>query len=463
MKFNIDKKIKQLLLVLVFILPFNFAYILNFDNIQNFQFFSESLKYSIYFFDILFVLIIVLWLYRKYQTKKLLNFLKFNGILLAIIAYFIWNSVSISANTTSSIYVSGRLIEVMIFFLIFIDLIKTKKFFNQATYLIFISGAIQSTIAFLQFVFQKSLGLKYLGESVLSSQLLGVAKLEAHGEKFIRSYGTFPHPNVLGAFLLLSLMAGLYFISNNNFKIPFSLPVKLKKLKLTNKTQILSGKLHFFLGLIIILAGIISSFSRSIWLITFILSLILTLRYSKYLLTKKSLFKSRFKYIVPIVIILATLIFGFHKFIPARLCPDDCQDQSATLRTEYSNFCKKEVLRNNYWTGVGIGQFPIIFKTLNPGDLPAYNIQPVHNLYLLAWSEIGLIGLILLALFITKNFKAFKFSKKTELFSLLIIGFLLLGFFDHYFWSLPQGQFILWLALALLATSGKINGNTTFK
>jgi hypothetical protein len=36
-----------------------------------------------------------------------------------------------------------------------------------------------------------------------------------------------------------------------------------------------------------------------------------------------------------------------------------------------------------------------------------------------------------------------------NLFYSLFLGFLLLGLFDHYFWTLLQGQIIFWLALAL--------------
>ena len=153
--------------------------------------------------------------------------------------------------------------------------------------------------------------------------------------------------------------------------------------------------------------------------------------------------------------LLAILSVGFYKFIPTRLCLGNCQDQSLALRNQYADFSRKEILRNNCWTGIGVGQFPIIFNTLNPQNLPEYYIQPVHNFYLLAWSEIGLLGIILVIFFLTRNIPKKSFQKN-ELFTSFIAGFLLLGFFDHYFGSLPQGQFIFWLALALLITSGKI-------
>lgn len=452
MKLNIKKTIKRLLLILVFVLPFNFRYILNFTDTQNLNFFSENLKYSLYLFDILFLIIFFCWLPQKLKTK---NFFKTNWPLFLLAFYLLWNSLVVSANPIPSLYNSLRLLEVLIFFLIFIDTAKTKDFFQKTIYLIFLSGVIQSIIALLQFIFQKSLHLKYLGESVLSPQILGVAKLEVQGEKFIRGYGTLPHPNLLGAFLLLSLIAGLYFALNKNFKIPFSIPVKFKKLKLKTADKTKIKKVHFIEGLVLILGGILITFSRSIWLMTALLGLYLTI---KYFWANRPNLKRLFqkKYIFPVLILLAILLIGFYKFIPARLCPGNCQDQSLTLRNQYADFSKKEILHNNYWTGIGAGQFPVIFNTLNPQNLPKYHIQPVHNFYLLAWSEIGLLGIILIIFFLTRNISK-KIIFRNKLFALLITDFLLLGFFDHYFWSLPQGQFIFWLALALLIISSRIN------
>jgi len=449
MKLNLEKIAKTLLLTLIFVLPFNFHYIFNFSATQDLLFFKENLQYSLYFFDLLFLIIFPIWLFKKLKTP---NFLKSNLLFIGLIVYLLGNSFFISSDFSTSLYNSLRLIEVLFFFLIFIDLAKNKKFFNQTVYLIFLAEVIQAILALFQFIFQKSLGLKFLGESILNPQTLGVAKLELHGEKFIRGYGTFPHPNLLGAFLFLALICGLSFILKNNFKIPFSLPDKFKKLNLTPKIKFLTGKIHFQAGLFLILTGIIITFSRSVWLITALLG---TALFFQLLFTKKYRFKSVFKSVFPILIILMFLLFSFAKFIPARLCFENCQDQSATLRQNYSQFSQK-IIDNNFLTGIGPGQFVPIFKKINPQNLPDWNLQPVHNIYLLAWGEIGLIGFLLLFFFILKNSSFSKINSQNQLFLFLIIGFLLLGFFDHYFWTLPQGQFIFWLSLALFTTSGKI-------
>jgi hypothetical protein len=69
-----------------------------------------------------------------------------------------------------------------------------------------ISAFFQSLVAILQFIWQKSLGLTFLKESAFSVYDPGVAKVLINGDVFVRSYGFFPHPNVLGGFLAVSLL-----------------------------------------------------------------------------------------------------------------------------------------------------------------------------------------------------------------------------------------------------------------
>jgi len=83
--------------------------------------------------------------------------------------------------------------------------------------------------------------------------------------------------------------------------------------------------------------------------------------------------------------------------------------------------------------------------------------QPVHNVFSLIWSELGLIGLIIFVSFILTVLKTFKsipnrnpiFYIKT-VFRGLLIAFLIMMLFDHYFWDIQQGQALFWMILALV-------------
>jgi hypothetical protein len=64
----------------------------------------------------------------------------------------------------------------------------------------------------VQFALQRSAGLPAWLEQPLDPLVRGVSVIEASGRRWLRAYGTFSHPNTLGAYLCLSLLigAGLY-------------------------------------------------------------------------------------------------------------------------------------------------------------------------------------------------------------------------------------------------------------
>ncbi|MDO8610997.1 MAG: hypothetical protein Q7R95_10740, partial [bacterium] len=85
-------------------------------------------------------------------------------------------------------------------------------FLNNVFLIMIGTGIIQSAIGIWQFIIQKSIGTLWLKESLISPEIVGVAKIVFNGEKYIRAYGLFPHPNILGGFLILSIILTiLYF------------------------------------------------------------------------------------------------------------------------------------------------------------------------------------------------------------------------------------------------------------
>ena len=68
-----------------------------------------------------------------------------------------------------------------------------------------------SVLSLLQFIFQRNIfGYWFLGEPLLSPSLPNIASASFFGREVIRSYGTFPHPNVLGGVLSVFLVWFLF-------------------------------------------------------------------------------------------------------------------------------------------------------------------------------------------------------------------------------------------------------------
>ena len=297
-----------------------------------------------------------------------------------------------------------------------------------------------------------------MGESHLSPYFLGVAKLEIADEKFIRAYGTFPHPNILGAFLILSSICGLWILCGS---------YACCHPRQQSGDPGFKNKIPLAFGNFLILTGIFLSFSRSVWLTTFliILSLLIVNRkkiaetFSKLLPFKKIFF---------IVLLVLVTFFAFSITLPRLHLKNCLNDQSYNLRKIY-NQASFKIIHENPLLGVGPGNFTLALQkkveTRLIASLQHWEIQPVHNLYLLITSEIGLIGLMVFIFFILKLFSIHPFysttnRKKMEiqhnLFAFSFLAYLFLGFFDHYFWTLPQGQMFFWLCLAFFSSSSRI-------
>ena len=129
-----------------------------------------------------------------------------------------------------------------------------------------------------------------------------------------------------------------------------------------------------------------------------------------------------------------------------------------------------DTISQNYsqlFFGVGIGNFVNHYMQFIPGLAP-YLYQPVHNIFILIASEVGVLGyvafIVFLAALLWKSIKRLLPSITIQdahdreylvyVFVLLCVMcfVLLIGMYDHYFWTLQQGGLMFWIALGLLET-----------
>jgi len=150
---------------------------------------------------------------------------------------------------------------------------------------------------------------------------------------------------------------------------------------------------------------------------------------------------------------------GWAIFPRATLSRDE---PSVNYRVLYNNIGRDIVLQNPL--GVGIGN-QIFFSEENNlyGKYRIYdNIdwQPIHNLYLLITSELGVFGIIS---FLYLIFVATPVFFKKQLFVFLksppyyfwfgvvtLSSLLVFGLFDHFLWTLESGKLMLWLVLGII-------------
>jgi hypothetical protein len=287
-----------------------------------------------------------------------------------------------------------------------------RRVLNSGITIFLINVLIQGPLGIIQFKRGTSLGLGFLGESKVVSGMMGSSFVELSGQVFLRAYGTFPHPNILGGFLLLAMFLGIYLYKGK----------KIKGILLITLSS-------FFM---------VFTFSR----ITLLLAIVVIFAFlSKEFLFRKS--KSLWSFS------LSPLLF-LERF--QNLFNSGDRSWSERLDLVKASF---KVIKENWLLGTGGGNFVKGMEGFVPrtsrGILLA---QPVHNIFLLYMSEFGILGFIII--FYVLFYEIIKNLKKISMYGgLILFVIVVIGVFDHYLFSLPQGMVIFFSFLFLLLFSLK--------
>jgi O-antigen ligase len=102
----------------------------------------------------------------------------------------------------------------------------------------------------------------------------------------------------------------------------------------------------------------------------------------------------------------------------------------------------QSIIKSHFLTGVGLNNYTVVLQKNEPNQ-SAWYYQPVHDVGLLTWAELGIIGLLLFIMIIISAFR----HRSQYWLALLVI--LLLGCFDHYFRSMYFGIMLWWLIIGV--------------
>ncbi|GBD09932.1 hypothetical protein HRbin22_02194 [Candidatus Thermoflexus japonica] len=269
---------------------------------------------------------------------------------------------------------------------------------------------LQSSVAVLEILaqstaFLRPLPLEWPGQ--LDPSIPGAAVIELpEGRRWLRAYGTLPHPNLLGLYLL-GLMAG-----------PATWGVQ------PNPWSFIGG-----LGLGLGAFGIGLSFSRAAWL-GCIASFIGLLR-TPQLSPRRRL-----------LLLLAGAIGGL---AVAWLFPS----QTITRLTGRGSALELRSVRERQWLmeqawrqitshpllGTGAGTFPLALREAIP---PGYRAEPVHHVGALILTELGLpgvgFGLVMLWAFLRERRR--REDPEAWALTAFLIGLLIASMLDHPLWTM---------------------------
>jgi O-antigen ligase len=419
------------LYLLAFFLPWQTRYFLRRGEISGG--YSEYATISLYAIDAMVIILFIFFVYDKFFIK--FNFFKHHRIFWLLIAgleLFIFISLFFASDKILALYHYGvSLIGVCLFWL----LIEAR--FEKTKLLGFFLGGIflQAALGIWQFFNQKMFAAKYLGIAWHNAGNLGDSVVMDAAGRWLRAYGGMDHPNILGGLLVI----GLWLLVKN--KDNFSLLKIFIKTSNKKTVKLLELAIFYFVFFIFITA-LFFSFSRTAWfalIVGFIFYFFFAL-FAKKMLRWKNI-------ILPAAIMFLFLGYCFHGLVLARF-DRSVYTENISLDERIIYLAQAKELINHHWLwGAGLGNYAVACSTAQfqncRAGLPAWSYQPVHNVFLLVWAEIGIGGLLFFSGLFVYAFVKFWKNKKYEEF-ILFFTLIILMQFDHWLWSLHFGVIFFW-------------------
>lgn len=383
------ESINNLFLILfLFLLPTQFGkhFFLPFSYLSGVR--VDYLAPTMYATDILVLILVVL------NFRIILKFLKNKFVLASLVLLLV--NIFFALSKEISMYRYIKILELMGVFAIFYTTKIEEKYF---VYPIFAGSVFQLLLASLQLIYKKSLqGIFYFfGERYITLSMPDIAKTSLNGVEILRAYGTFSHPNSLAGFYLL-LYA--FFLFSKRIT-----------------SNVLKGSLLLIFTLLIFF-----TFSK-IAIATFIFINILY-----FLSNRKKIECLMCEFSKFFLVFILSLIFITTSHDPLSY------EKRLTLMNQ-----AVVMIQNFPWTGVGLGNFLVAQNKLVTKFL-FYTFQPVHNIFLLFLTEVGIIvGLIIIYLLTLEFWR----RRKNPVLLTCLLVIVITGLFDHYWLTLQQNWLLL--------------------
>lgn len=357
------------------------------------------------------------------------NYLKktfYNKSYIILFLLLLLMGVAGSAQPIAGFYGILKMTELWLFGRIASGIVAVKNNFRFMLLVFAGSMLLQAAIAITQFLKQGSIGgiFYYLGERTFNSLTPGIANVALDHTLILRPYGTLPHPNVLGGYLLIGLIL------------------------LLKNTPLFKNKQKIFLVLVIFVSMIAMflSMSRTALLTGFIVLL--------FSIAKTFFLRQQFtinKNYLQLVFIFLTSLIIIYTYPPLafRYFHTDWSGEAVVVRAKLIKTALM-MFADHPLLGVGLNNFLVKLPEYNQlHDIP---LQPVHNVYLLIAVETGVMGFLIFSWLLYRLFTRVQNSSAliSDGIQEVFLALLLLGFNDHYLWTLQQGRLLLTFSIILI-------------
>ncbi len=392
-------------------------------------------RIALYGIDILLVSLLALLVVFRFKNKtESTGKIDWPWLFLCVFDIGLFVSIFFAPDKTLAVYkYVVFLLGVGLFWMSSLKIIQRTR----ALMALWMAAILQSFLALWQFLSQNAFASKWLGMAAHNGGQPGASVVEfvnADGkiERWLRAYGSFDHPNVLGGFLAVSLL--------------FLLADVLKYKRWKGKVSDWGFVLRIF-SLTVIFIGLLLTFSRSAFLAFAVGSLVVAISFLR------SGIAGRFSRLAKIFVLMS-LVFGMifisykDLFLTRTSTEQRLEAKSIDERSLYWQDGVK-IAKDEWLVGAGIGNFTKESESMNK-DRVFWQWQPVHNVFLLVLAEGGVLsfsGFIWFWLFILYlNFRKNNFINLSVWLSLSIMMLV-----DHYYWSLHVGLLFLFLISGIVA------------
>lgn len=425
---------KYLFFALVLFLPANLGKHFVFNWSYSAVFLIDYLIPTVYVQDILIVAILVLWGLDLYFTQSAVISSAFQrsgtfpmpakktpfpiNFSLIMFVFTVGLSVISAVSIYPAVYFFIRLVlYISLFFYVQFNFDFEKEFPQIIKYFAG-STLFISILGLLQWFKQGSVFNNYyvLGEQPYSFSTKDITLDNFLGVSRVPSYSLFRHPNIFAGFLCIVLV----------WILDSGLNAGERRHKILYLSTFLLGSVALFFTL--------SQFTYFV----FGFSLVV------YCATKLRTPLSKIFLVFSLLLCFALLLLPL----------TEIRDNISLFRRENFLEASYKIIENNFWFGVGPNNNVTQLITYLGYDSEYRFVQPVHNIFILIFTESGFFAFGFFLAFLACLFLATlrKFDRYNRLFYISLSQIALLGSFDHYFLSIHQTLLLFLLTCAFCVT-----------
>lgn len=370
----------------------------------------EAGRWSVYLSWLPILIVIAMnarWLWTRGKQRPGI------AVLIGFLSAFVFFTIFFSVYRPAAIqwWVEGFFLGV--FSVVLMARVAREKLIAWIVYAIFphaLLGVLQSIVQFVH-------PSKWLGIALQDPLVPGVSVIETEGRRWLRAYGGFPHPNILGGWLVLGVGAVLSGI----------------------EYRVLRVSIFWHLGLALMSFCLVLTFSRSAWLAFVVLLMMQAIRVFRY---QKECFPSFLRGLLVVLVAVSVVVIWRWPLLVTRTSSATRLEQRSLDERAVGWKYGIQLFQHHPWFGIGprgMG-FALIQENIAPSNQPP--VLP-HNVPLLILNELGVIGGLIFCFFIFLILRIF--HPRFFVFGSYLLPFLVISLFDHYLWSTWSG-----LSLAVL-------------